>query len=81
MVRELNINSKDREYEDQGYKFIPELGISVQGQSAPDAWREAARLAKKWNIEVWVDFVWRDNAKARHPGEHGLMRVKAKASG
>lgn len=79
LIGELRVRTKLKQFSEQGYKFYPEIEISVQGQSAADAWRETSRLAKKWGIEVWVDFVWKDDAKARHPGEHGLVRVlKAK---
>ncbi len=74
LVRELGIPSKATSYDDEGYKYVPELGISVQGQSAADAWREVDRLAKKWRIPTNVEFVWRQNPKAQHPGEAGALR-------
>jgi hypothetical protein len=58
-----------------GYKFYPELGISVQGQSAMDAWKEVSRLAQKFRIPVEVRFQWRDNDKAQHPGKVGVIRA------
>lgn len=74
LVRELGVPSKTASYDDEGYKYIPELGISVQGQSAVDAWKEVDRLAKKWRIPVTVEFVWRQNPRAQHPGEAGVLR-------
>lgn len=73
LVRELGIPSKATSYDDEGYKYVPELGISVQGQSAADAWKEVDRLAKKWRIPANVEFVWRQNPKAQHPGEAGAL--------
>jgi len=58
----------------QGYKHYPEIGISIQGQSAQDAWKEIDRLATKWKIPVEVRFQWRDNDKAQHPGRLGILR-------
>jgi hypothetical protein len=74
LVNELSVPAKATKFEDEGYKFYPELGISVQGQSAADAWKEIDRLAKKWRIPVTVEFVWRENAKAQFPGKKGILR-------
>jgi len=75
LVSELQIPAKAAEYTWDGYKFLPELGISVQGQSAPDAWKETARLADKFQIPVEVRFQWRENDKAQHPGQKGVIRA------
>ena len=77
LVRELAVPAKSAIYEDDGYRFLADLGISVQGQSAQDAWKEVERLAKKWKIPVSVEFVWRQNPKAQHPGKAGILRVGA----
>jgi hypothetical protein len=74
LVRELGVPSKAAIYEDDGYRYFPELGISVQGQSAADAWKEVDRLAQKWRISVGVEFVWRQNPKAQYPGRTGVLR-------
>jgi hypothetical protein len=73
LVRELHIPAKVARYEEQGFKYHPDLGISVQGQSASDAWKEADRLAKKWRIPVTVEFRWRQNPKAQYPGRTGAL--------
>ena len=74
LVRELGVPSKAATYDNDGYKYFPELGISVQGQSAADAWKEVDRLAKKWQVPVNVEFVWRQNPKAQHPGKAGILQ-------
>ena len=74
LVREISVPAKAASYEDDGDRFIPELGISLQGQSAADAWKEVDRIAKKLRIPVTVDFVWRQNPKAQHPGKAGVLR-------
>jgi hypothetical protein len=73
LVRELGIPAKSGRYEDEGFKFHPDLGISVQGQSASDAWKEIDRIAKKLRIPVTVEFWWRHNQKAQYPGRVGLL--------
>jgi hypothetical protein len=74
LVKELNVPAQDTQYDDEGFKYHPDLGISVQGQSASDAWREIDRLARKWQIPVKVEFWWRHNRKAQYPGRVGILR-------
>lgn len=74
LVDELRIPSKPEQYEEEGFKYHPDLGISVQGQSASDAWKEVDRLAKRWRIPVTVEFWWRQNPKAQYPGRTGVLR-------
>lgn len=64
LTRELGVPAKAVQFEDEGFKYHPYLGISVQGQSASGAWKEVERLAKKWHIPVTVEFWWRQNPKA-----------------
>jgi hypothetical protein len=75
LVQELAVPCKTAKYEEDGYRYYPELGISVQGQSAADAWKEVDRLSKKWRIFVIVEFIWRHNPKAQHPGKAGILRA------
>jgi len=74
LVRELQVPAKTERYEDEGFKYHAHLGISVQGQSASDAWKEIDRLAKKWTIPVMIEFWWRQNDKAQYPGRTGILR-------
>jgi hypothetical protein len=74
LVRELGVPAKAERYEEEGFKYHPDLGISVQGQSAADAWKEVDRIAKKWRIPVTVEFWWRQNPKAQYPGKTGVLR-------
>lgn len=74
LVRELNVPSKAEVCEENGYKYFSDLGISVQGQSAADAWKEIDRLAQRWRVPVVVEFIWRQNPKAQHPGRVGTLR-------
>ena len=74
LVRELQTPAKSEQFEEEGFRYYPDLGISVQGRSAPDVWKEVDRLAKKWRIPVTVEFIWRNNPKAQYPGRTGLLR-------
>lgn len=75
LVRELSIPTKSTPYEDEGFRYHPKLGISVQGQSASDAWKQVDLLATKWRIPVTVEFLWRANPKAQYPGKSGILRA------
>lgn len=75
LVRELAVPAKAAQYEEEGFKYHQDLGISVQGQSASDCWKEVERLAKKWQIPVTVEFRWRQNPKAQYPGKTGVLRA------
>lgn len=74
LVHELQVPSRVGCYEEEGFKYQQDLGISVQGQSASDAWKEIDRIAQKWRLPVTVEFWWRRNAKAQHPGRTGRLR-------
>ena len=76
LVQELAVPAKAKCYEDDGFKYHADLGISVQGQSASDAWKEVDRLAKKWDIPVIAEFWWRQNRKAQHPGRTGVLKSR-----
>lgn len=73
LVRELGVPAKAEHYEEEGFRYHSDLGISVQGQSASDCWKEVDRLAKKWRIPVVVEFQWRQNPKAQYPGKTGVL--------
>ncbi len=72
---EMQINTEPYKIKGKGYTFYSELGLSVQGQSAPDSWKEAQRLANKYNIPVEVKFKWREKEGAQYPGKIGIMKA------
>ena len=75
LVKVLDVPASRSKLNTQGYTFHQNLGISIQGQSAQDAWKEAERLANKFQIPVEVSFQWRDNPKAQHPSREGSLRA------
>lgn len=62
--------------EDSGYRFLPEAGISVQGQDANSAWKQAYRVASSCGVQIQVVFAWQDNPKAAMPGQTGSFFVE-----
>lgn len=61
--------------EDQGYRFIPKAGISVQGQDAAGAWKATVHILKALNLSAEVMFIWYDNDKAAYPGQTAKLTV------
>jgi hypothetical protein len=73
----INIFEGDRS--DQGYHFLREANLSVQGQSANDAWRGVAILAQEIGCSVQASFHWRQKKGALKPGESGRFAIKGRA--
>jgi hypothetical protein len=73
--RLIIVNFVHGKKEDEGYKFIPELELSVQGQDANNAWRGAYHIAKQLGIPLEVEFLWRNKESAAFPGETGHLSV------
>jgi hypothetical protein len=71
------INYVVGEKTDQGYRYLPSAGISVQGQDANSAWKATSHIAKALHLPAKVMFMWYDNEKAVHPGQTGKLAVNA----
>jgi hypothetical protein len=54
--------------EDEGYRHLPDVGISVQGQDAMGAWKAAHHIAKQLGCSFDVVFAWRHKEDAAYPG-------------
>ena len=52
---------KEGAYSDEGYKFVPEIGVSIQGVDAGHAWEYALRLAVHLKIPVKAEIEWRQS--------------------
>jgi hypothetical protein len=58
---------------DEGYHYLPEADLSVQGQDANAAWRGVMSIAQNLKCPVDVSFMWRSKEGAEHPGKAGSM--------
>jgi hypothetical protein len=45
--------------EDEGYRYLADVNLSVQGQDANAAWKGASHMAKQLNCPFEVIFAWR----------------------
>jgi hypothetical protein len=61
---------------DNGYVFIQEAGVSVQGQASNGAWKQAHHIAANLKLPVTVEFTWQNNEKAAMPNVTGTFEVK-----
>ncbi len=57
------------------YKYIPEAGISVQGQNAKRAWKQSYRIATQRGISISVKWKWQNKDEAHMPGVSGSMSI------
>jgi hypothetical protein len=67
----LHINAVVGQKEDQGYRFLSDTGISVQGQDANGAWRAVYRIAKELSIPFDVEFMWLQKEGVAYAGQTG----------
>jgi hypothetical protein len=67
----VHVNFVEGEKTDEGYHFLPDIGISVQGQDANGAWRAVNHILQQLNVPFIVQFVWREKEGAAHPGAKG----------
>lgn len=75
IVKMLFVNAVLGQKEDNGYKYLPDVGLSVQGQDSNAAFRQAFDIASKLGIKLKVYFHWQDNDKAAYPNQHGVFEL------
>ena len=68
------------EKDDDGYGYMPDIDISIQGQDSNAACRAAVLLAQSLNISLEIAFMWRPKDKAAFPGERCRLTVAERLS-
>jgi hypothetical protein len=74
--RLVTVNWFKGKKEDEGYRYLPDVNLSVQGQDANAAWRGASHIAKQLGRPIEVIFTWRVKEAAAHPGVTGKLSYK-----
>lgn len=69
----LVVNHVAGRKEDNGYKYLEGVGLSVQGQNSNNAWKAISHLARATGIKAEASFYWSNNPKAARPGETGHL--------
>ena len=72
------VHMVEGEKNDEGYRYFPQVGFSVQRTDANTAWRGIVFVAQSLNCSVDVSFVWSKKGAAEHPGKSGTMRFYRK---
>ena len=60
---------------DEGYRFLSDVGLSVQGQDANGAWKGACHVAQQLGCKLNTTFIWRDKDGAAFPGITGQFNI------
>jgi hypothetical protein len=56
-----------------GYKYLSDIGLSVQGQDANGAWKGARHICQQLGLRLAVTFIWRTKEGAEFPGTTGQL--------
>jgi len=75
LKRLLAVNFVEGSKADEGYRFLSDIGLSVQGQDANGAWRAARHVAQQVGCPLTVTFVWREKEGAAFPGAMGQFAM------
>lgn len=67
------VNHVAGQKEDNGYKFLKSVGVSVQGQNANNAWKAISHLARETGVKVEAGFYWSNHPKAAKPGAQSRL--------
>jgi hypothetical protein len=59
----------------EGFRFLSDAGISVQGQDANGAWKGACHIAQRLGLAIAATFVWREREGAAFPGVTGRLAI------
>ena len=60
-------------FEEEGFKYLHESDLSIQGADSNMAWDHSLRLARTLGISINVTLEWRDRDGAAHPGKTGVL--------
>jgi hypothetical protein len=73
LERKLSINLKNVPFAADGYRWHPELQLSIQGFDAKKAADNLFRLARLTSEELYIRLYWRDVEGAAHRGEEAVI--------
>jgi len=61
---------------DRGFRFLPKVNLSIQGESASKVWNNSIQLAKIIKVPIELEIEWRNKRKAAYPGKRAVIRWK-----
>ena len=66
-------NLREGRYEENGYVYLPEADLSIQGVDANLAWDHSLGLARALDVKIQLRFEWRHKEGAARPGETAVL--------
>ncbi len=76
LKRLILVNYVKGKKEDEGYRYLADVDLSVQGQDANAAWKATYHIARQLQIKFEAIFTWRAKDGAAHPGVTGRLKPK-----
>lgn len=73
--RLITVNFVPGQKEGDGFKYLEDVDLSIQGQDTNAAWRGIHHIAQQLKLGVDVAFIWRHKPNAAHPGETGRLII------
>jgi len=73
LIKATGANIRAGRYENEGFHYLQEADLSIQGQDSNHSWENSLRLAKRLSVPVAVRFEWHDKQGAAHPGQIGSI--------
>lgn len=74
--RKTDANIREGIYAEDGYRYLPEANISIQGVDSNIAWRHSLGLARAISVPIQVKFEWREREDAANPGQQAMLEWK-----
>ncbi|MBN8904988.1 MAG: hypothetical protein J0H57_28570 [Rhodospirillales bacterium] len=71
----LAVNYVEGQKQDEGYRYLADLNLSVQGQDANGAWRAISQIVQQIGCPLTVKFAWREKEGAAFPGVVGRFAI------
>jgi hypothetical protein len=71
----LKIKSEVGKRSDGGYTYLPEAGVSLQGQDSDAAFKQIVKLVTAHKVKLLIWFYWQDNEKAAYPRKKGHFEI------
>lgn len=69
------VNTAKGRKEDEGYSYLSDIDVSVQGQDSNGACRAVVTAAQGLGIALDIGFMWRAKKGAAYPGERARLQV------
>jgi hypothetical protein len=66
-------NLRKGRYEENGYVYLPEADLSIQGVDANLAWDHSLGLARALDVKIQLRLEWRQKEGAARPGETAVL--------